>query len=471
MGRVLCAIACVICLQAAAGSSQAPVSPPAATTLRPESASDDCALITAAGEPIATVALGDGVDPSNAPRPTNGGERFLFRQVYETLVRIDCNGHVVPGLATSWRLDADGRTWLVTLRDDARFSDGTPLTANGVRASWSRNAVGDELRPEINRLIQSVAAVDDRSLAIALRHPQMDAPAALAHSDLAIAKPAPDTTWPLGTRSAHIVRDNDSPRPRVSVITISRDNLPAIRFLIAPGDPRDLLDGGVDVLLTRDPAALDYAATLPQFQSVPLAWQRTYVLLMPGRSRSAPSLTEEARQLLASDAIRGEARGARGPFWWQTGSDCNVAFAAARESSAYVPRIVYDANDNAARDLAERFVGLVRASAPAATVFLDALLPDRPRRGYQRATGLTGDVLAQARRRGTDAGYVISLDRDPVDRCRDLQALIDGARWLDPETIVPLVDTRLRAVVRRGRSGLTVEWDGGIVIAGVADSR
>jgi hypothetical protein len=132
---------------------------------------------------------------------------------------------------------------------------------------------------------------------------------------------------------------------------------------------------------------------------------------------------------------------------------------------------VYDASDAAARDLAERFVGLVRASGPAATAWLDVLLPDRPRRTYRRATGLTGEALAAARRRGTDAGYVISLDSRPIDPCRDLHALVDGARWLDPETIVPLVETRLQAIVRRGRSGVTAEWDGGLLIAGVNDSR
>ena len=70
-----------------------------------------------------------------------------------------------------------------------------------------------------------------------------------------------------------------------------------------------------------------------------------------------------------------------------------------------------------------------------------------------------------------DAGYVMSLDSRPIDPCRDLQALMDGARWLDPETIVPLVETRLQAIVRRGRSGVTAEWDGGLLIAGVNDSR
>ena len=100
---------------------------------------------------------------------------------------------------------------------------------------------------------------------------------------------------------------------------------------------------------------------------------------------------------------------------------------------------------------------------------LDALLPDRPRRTYQRAAGLSGEALVQAQRRGTDAGYIMSLDRRPLDPCREIQVVMDGARWLDPETIIPLVDTRLHAIVRRGRSGFSAESDGGLVIAGMND--
>src|SRR5262249_46477804 len=148
-----------------------------------------------------------------------------------------------------------------------------------------------------------------------------------------------------------------------------------IRFLVAPGDPRDLLDRDIDLLLTRNPVALDYAATLPQFQSVPLPWQRTHVLLTPGRSRPSPSLSPEARQVLADDAVRGEARGAQEPFWWHTVPDCDFAPLQPRSPSSPSPRIVYDANDAGARDLAERLVGLVRATGPAAKTFLDGFLP------------------------------------------------------------------------------------------------
>src|SRR5262245_61673298 len=123
------------------GGSERPVSSPP-TALLPRGETDQCGLIAAGGELIETVALTDRIDPANAPRPSNESERLLFRQLYETLVRADCMGELRPGLAASWRLDADGRTWIVTLRENARFADGTSVTADQVRASLVSNAGG-----------------------------------------------------------------------------------------------------------------------------------------------------------------------------------------------------------------------------------------------------------------------------------------------------------------------------------------
>jgi Bacterial extracellular solute-binding proteins, family 5 Middle len=466
-----------------------PAAPPQAVTVP-----DECTLIAGPGEPVVTVGLHQRVDPSHAPHPSNDSERLVFRQLYETLVSADCMGRARAGLASSWRLDGDGRTWIVTLRQDARFSDGSPVTAADVRASWTGGSVGGELLPHVSRLLESVAILGERDLAIALRHHRADAPLALAHADLAVAKPVTPVAgsspiaWPLGTRSGQIALDGrsagsssrgSSESRGASVMTITRDGVPALRLLIAPGDPRDLLDRDVDLLITRDRSTLDYARTLPQFQSVPMAWRRMYVLIMPGRagSSSSPSLSDDARQALAIDAIRGEARGARGPFWWETPSECgdasSVASSVTSNQSSLAPRIVYNASDDAARDLAERLVGIARASGPAAAPLggpaaglLDVILPDRPHRTYQRAAGLGSDALATARRLGRDAGYIVAIDSLPVDPCRDLRALVDMAPWLDPATIVPLVETRLQAVVRRGRIGITSEWDGGLLIAG-----
>jgi hypothetical protein len=469
-GFIVC-VAMVLACSSRTTPAAAPVSPQSdaprpSATVTPAADSGECAVVPEPGEPVATVALTDRIDPANAPRPSNDGERVLFRQVYETLVRADCRGRVAPGLAASWQIDVDGGAWIVTLREDARFSDGTEVTAADVRAGWTRDGSGGELRPDVSRLVQSVALAGDRALAITLRSRRGDAPMALAHPDLAVARLVDGSPWPIGTRSSRIAPDDRATAATAaSVITVDRGNLPAIRFLVSSGDPRDLLDQGVDLLMTRDPAALGYAATLPQFQSLPLAWQRTHVLAIPGRARSTPSLSDEQRQGLAGDAVRGEARGARAPFWWMA-PDCETPLAPARTQVPPTPRIVYDANDSAARDLAERLVALGRVASPAATAFLDALVPDRARRAFQRATGLSGPALALARRQGADAGYLMLVDSQPVEPCRDLQMLTEGSRWLDPGALVPLVETRLRAIVRRGRSGVIVESDGGVMIAG-----
>jgi hypothetical protein len=447
-------------------SSTAVVTPaPVVADPLPQAAGDECALVARTGEPIATIGLTDRIDPSNALHPSNASERLLFGQLYETLVRVDCMGRVRPGLASSWRVDEKSvmHVWFVTLRPDARFSDGTPVTAADVRAAWMSDGVGGGVRPHVHRLVQWVDVVDDRTLVIQLSTPRVDAPATLAHPHLAVARLVADSPLPLGTRSSRLETGIDAAgKLASSELTVSRDHLPPLRFLVAPGDSRDLLDAGVDLLLTRDPATLDYAATLQHFQRVPLAWQRTQLLVTPGRTALSPSRSEEARQTLADDAVRGEAQGAQGPWWWDTPA-CSIPIAG-YPARALAPRIVYDANDGAARDLAERLVGLAGASDAAATAILDALLPGRPARIFQRATGLTGEALANARRQRSDAGYLVSVERRPLDACRELQALTDRVPWLRRDEIIPLVDTRLQAIVRRGRSGVTADFDGDVLI-------
>jgi hypothetical protein len=340
-----------------------------------------------------------------------------------------------------------------------------------VRDSWSDGGATAALRPYVSRLVESIAAIDGQRLAITLRRRRTDAPLALAHTDLAVARRIAGSPWPLGTRAGAAVPERSATRAMTdSAITIEGDGLRPARFVVDAGDPRDVLDNGVDLVLTRDPAALAYAATLPHLQSVPLEWDRTHVLLTPDRPPTAPLPSDEARQALAADAVRGEARGATGPFWWQTLQDCDVGPAQPGKQPAITARIVYDARDSVARDLAERLVGLARSPAPEAAAILDVLLPDRPRRTYQRAVGLTGEPLARALRLGRDAGYIVGLDRRSFDPCRDVQVLNDSAQWLDPEAIVALVDTRLRAIVQRGRSGLSAEWDGGLLIARPGDA-
>lgn len=61
----------------------------------------------------------------------------VIRDLFEGLVNQDEKGALIPGVATRWQSN-DNRVWTFTLRDDARWSDGTPVTADDFVYSWQR---------------------------------------------------------------------------------------------------------------------------------------------------------------------------------------------------------------------------------------------------------------------------------------------------------------------------------------------
>src|SRR6184192_3580667 len=78
----------------------------------------------AAKRDTVAVALAEPIEATHAPLARNDAERFVFAELYETLIRVDCAGRVLTGRAR----EASGDRWTFTLRDDARFWDGAPVT-------------------------------------------------------------------------------------------------------------------------------------------------------------------------------------------------------------------------------------------------------------------------------------------------------------------------------------------------------
>jgi ABC-type transport system substrate-binding protein len=58
--------------------------------------------------------------------------------IHETLVYMDDEGKVVPGLAESWSVSADKLTWTFKLKKGVRFHDGTPFNAQSVKQTLDR---------------------------------------------------------------------------------------------------------------------------------------------------------------------------------------------------------------------------------------------------------------------------------------------------------------------------------------------
>ncbi|MEM1373626.1 MAG: peptide ABC transporter substrate-binding protein [Pseudomonadota bacterium] len=62
----------------------------------------------------------------------------IVRDLFEGLMSQDEMGNLVPGVATGFEASDDKTVYTFTLRDDARWSDGTRVTANDFVFAWQR---------------------------------------------------------------------------------------------------------------------------------------------------------------------------------------------------------------------------------------------------------------------------------------------------------------------------------------------
>ncbi len=392
------------------GHGPAPVTAPPPVV---SEAAEPSACVVTRGDSTArdtiSIALAEAVDSAHAPVPENDAERLLFRQRYESPVRLDCEGGVHPGLATSWSRDSTGRAWTLVLRGESSEPHGETVTADSLAAEWrSREAAASALQ---SAGVESVVPLDQNRLLLTVAQPQTSLPEVLADPALAM---------PVG----HPAR-----QPFLSV-TRSRDL-------------RDALDRGADIVQTGDPVLVEYARSRADRLTVPLPWDKTYVLLLPAGSTGLDSITgidsAAFRSALARDAVHGDARGAEPPYWWVNLSACARSAPAGRPAAQPSGAVVYSRDDRIARDLAERIVAL--ADLPGIT-----------------ARGVSNAELLNSLEVGRERGYILALPRRPTVPCRELSSWPPGA------TVAPLVNTRLTAIVSRDLPRVTVDWDGALRI-------
>jgi ABC-type transport system substrate-binding protein len=104
---------------------------------------------------MADIPLTDG-----APDQGTEGIRFLGYTVYDPLVRWDLSrtdspAKLVPGLATSWKQDAEDPTrWIFELRQGVRFHDGSLFNADAV--IWNLDRALNENAPQFERTVRAL---------------------------------------------------------------------------------------------------------------------------------------------------------------------------------------------------------------------------------------------------------------------------------------------------------------------------
>lgn len=109
------------------------------------------------------------------PHAQNDGvTHALLNHIYESLLWRDAKGVLTPRIATEWKVkDGDPTTWVFTLRKGVKFHDGADLTAEDVAFSLNRARSEKSNLRQLHADVVGVTAVDDFTVEVKLRAPNL----------------------------------------------------------------------------------------------------------------------------------------------------------------------------------------------------------------------------------------------------------------------------------------------------------
>lgn len=122
---------------------------------------------------------------------TAGWDTHALALVYDGLTQLDEDGSVAPGLAEEWEYSEDGTAIMFHLRADAVFSDGSPVTADAVKANLERgrDQENSTLAGQL-RIVTAIEVVDDHTVTVRLDQADYQVPYLFAGKTGFIVNPA-----------------------------------------------------------------------------------------------------------------------------------------------------------------------------------------------------------------------------------------------------------------------------------------
>jgi peptide/nickel transport system substrate-binding protein len=160
------ALLAIVLMMLSACAAPVPTTAPAASDEQAQPAPSDVAdtLVIAIAEDTASL------DPG---RSFETLPSIIHKATYQTLVTFPADSveSVIPNLASSWEISEDGLVYTFTIDENARFSDGAPVTAEDVVFSFNRmkNITGNP--SFLASGIASVEAPDASTVVLTLTQP------------------------------------------------------------------------------------------------------------------------------------------------------------------------------------------------------------------------------------------------------------------------------------------------------------
>ena len=111
------------------------------------------------------------LDPTSAA--AGAIDQVLYSNVFEGLTRFASDGSIIPGLAKSWNISADGLAYTFDLNSGVKFHDGSYMNANDVKFSLDRINADDSANAQkkLYEGIESVEVVSPLKVKITLSKP------------------------------------------------------------------------------------------------------------------------------------------------------------------------------------------------------------------------------------------------------------------------------------------------------------
>jgi len=130
--------------------------------------------VAAGPEGTLTVAVATFGNERWLPNLYVGAEDVVLKPLYENLLTRDPKtGEPIPMLAERWRVTDGGRTWTFNLRKGVRFHDGSEVTAEDVKFTFTalaKEGSANSLAPEF-RLIKSMEVADPHTITVRFEKP------------------------------------------------------------------------------------------------------------------------------------------------------------------------------------------------------------------------------------------------------------------------------------------------------------
>ena len=111
-----------------------------------------------------------GSEPDGGFDPINGWGRYGSPLFQSTLLKRDQDMNIINDLATGYEVSEDGLTWTVSIREDAKFSDGQPLTSEDVVFTFEK--LMESSSTVDLTFVDSVTSKSDYSLEFKLKSPR-----------------------------------------------------------------------------------------------------------------------------------------------------------------------------------------------------------------------------------------------------------------------------------------------------------